>query len=109
MSFVMCPLAMNMFSAKPLKHGQVECMALATNKAIKEKQKAIKEVMYYIHKAGEDIEEAKRNGGAQLEAIVKTVRKYISKHTAPAIRASFDIKLNVINFTHLNIDKPGLK
>ena len=93
----------------PFKHGHVECIALATNKAIKEKQKAIKEVMYYIHKAGADIEEAKRNGGAELEAIVKIVRKYIPKHTAPAIRASLDVKLNVINFAHLNIDKPGLK
>lgn len=93
----------------PWKYGHVECIALATNKAIKHKFKAIKEVMYYIRKAGEDIEKARKEGGTKLEGIVKIVRKHIKAHTRKAIIASLDPQLRVINYQHLNIDEAGLK
>jgi len=93
----------------PWKYGHVECITLATDTAIKNKEKALKEVMYYLHKAGADIEIAKKEGGKELDAIVKIVRKHIPLHTAPAIRASLRSDLEVINYTHLNIDKKGLQ
>jgi NitT/TauT family transport system substrate-binding protein len=93
----------------PWKHGHVECIALATKKAIKKKKNALKEVMYYIHKAGSDIEIAKAKGGKALNAIVSMVRKHIPSHTKDAIIASLNKDLNVINYNHLNIDKEGLK
>jgi len=93
----------------PWKHGHVECIALATDKAIAEKYEATQEVMRYIRKAGEDIENARATGGAKLESIVKIVRKHIPLHTRKAIIASLDPKLRVINYQHLNVDIPGLQ
>lgn len=93
----------------PWKHGHVECIALATNNAINTKFKATKEVMYYIHQAGNDIEEARAKGGETLQAIVDIIRKHIPAHTEEAIIASLSAELRVINYTHLNIDKGGLK
>lgn len=93
----------------PWKHGHVECIALATNNAINKKFNAVNEVMNYIHLAGEDIELARKEGGAKLEAIVKIVRKHIPSHTRKAIIASLNPKLWVINYQHLDIDKAGLK
>lgn len=91
------------------KNGHVECIALATDKAVKTKFKALKEVMFYIRKAGEDIEKARNEGGAKLEAIVKIVRKHIKAHTRKAIIASLNSQLRVINYQNLNIDEAGLK
>ncbi|MEN8177797.1 MAG: ABC transporter substrate-binding protein [Pseudomonadota bacterium] len=93
----------------PWRHGHVECIALATDTAITGKFDAVKEVMTYIHKAGQDIEQARREGGAALEAIVAIVRKHIPAHTREAIIASLDPDLRVINYEYLNVDKPGLK
>jgi len=93
----------------PWPGGHVECIVLATKKAIKDKQKAVGEVMHAIHKAGEDIERARLEGGQALEDIVTIVRKHIPLHTPSAIRASLDPKLRVINYQDLNVDKPGLK
>jgi len=93
----------------PWKNGHVEFIALATDKAIKNKTKAVNEVMFYIRKAGEDIERARNEGGAKLEAIVKIVRKHIKAHTRKAIIASLNPQLRVINYQHLNIDEAGLK
>jgi len=93
----------------PWKHGHVECITLATDNAIAEKFSATNEVMYYLQKAGQDIEIARNQGGEALENIVKIVRKYIPLHTRQAIIASLNPVLRVINYHHLNIDKPGLK
>jgi len=93
----------------PHEHGHVECIVIATDDAIKSKKKAINEVNYYIHKAGDDIEKARLEGGESLEKIVKIVRKHIPLHTKEAIIASLDLELNVINYKYLNIDKEGLK
>jgi len=93
----------------PWKHGHVECIALATNNAIDMKFEAVKEVMYFIQKAGEDIEIARQQGGDALLEIVNIVRKHIPLHNSEAIVASLNPELRVINYQHLNIDKPGLK
>jgi len=93
----------------PWKNGHVECISLATNKAIKTKFKAIKEVQYFIHQAGKDIENAKKEGGESMQKIIDIIRKHIPVHTPEAIKASLRPDLNVINYTHLNIDKKGLK
>ncbi len=93
----------------PWKHGHVECIAIASDKAIAKKFKAVKEVMRYIHKAGEDIEHARKQGGKKLDAIVNIVRKHIPSHTRAAIIASLDPELQVINYEYLNVDKAGLR
>lgn len=93
----------------PWKNGHVECIAVASDKAIKNKFKAIKEVMFYIRKAGDDIESARNKGGDELEAIVNIVRKHIKAHTRKAIIASLSKDLRVINYEHLNIDHAGLE
>jgi len=93
----------------PWPHGHVECIALATDQAIKDKFDAVNEVMHYIHKAGADIEQAREQGGEALEDIVKIVRKHIPIHSQQAIIASLSPELRVINYQHLNVDKPGLQ
>lgn len=93
----------------PWRHGHVECIALATDRAIANKFEAIKEVMAYIHKAGQDIEQARLKGGGLLDDVVAIVRLHIPAHTREAIIASLDPKLRVINYEYLNIDKAGLK
>jgi NitT/TauT family transport system substrate-binding protein len=47
----------------PWKNGHVECIALATKHAIKNKPNAVREVMHAIHQAGHDIEQARQQGG----------------------------------------------
>lgn len=93
----------------PWPNGHVECIAVATDQAITHKFDAIKEVMGYIHKAGQDIEQARQEGGAALDKIVEIVRKHIPAHTREAIIASLDPTLRVINYQSLNVDKAGIK
>jgi len=93
----------------PWEYGHVECIALATDNAIANKNAAVKEVMAYIHQAGEDIEKARNEGGEALQSIVNIVQKHIPAHTASAIIASLSPELRVINYQNLNVDKAGLK
>ncbi|MEE9395468.1 MAG: ABC transporter substrate-binding protein [Methylococcales bacterium] len=93
----------------PWPHGHVECIAVATDQTITRKFDALKEVMHYIRQAGADIEKARSEGGTALEAIVEIVRKHIPAHSREAIIASLDPKLRVINYQHLDVDKPGLQ
>lgn len=84
--------------------GHVECIIIAKDEAIQNKREALREVIYFIHKAGQDIEIAKKNGGSQLEEIVTMIRKHIPKHSAQAITQSLRADLNVINYSNLNVD-----
>ncbi len=93
----------------PWPKGHVECVALASDKAIKNKHQAIKEVIYYIHKAGLDIEAARKEGGQAIIDIATMVRKHIPEHNQEAIIQSLRIDLNVINYKNLNVEKPGMK
>ena len=89
--------------------GHVECIAIATDQAIAAKKDALKEVIYYIHKAGIDIEDARKSGGEAMNAITAMIRKHIPKHTHEAIVQSLRTDLNVINYQNMNVDKAGLK
>ncbi len=92
----------------PWKHGHVECIVLATNKAISHKREAIKEVNYFIHQAGQDIEKARRSSPEDLKKISDMIRRHIPEHNEAAIVQSLRVDLNVINYKHLNVDKKGL-
>ncbi len=89
--------------------GHVECIIIATDKALKQKTEAIREVIYYIHQAGVDIENARKNGGIHMQKISSMIQKHIPGHTTDAIAQSLRTDLNVINYFNLNIDKAGLK
>lgn len=93
----------------PWPNGHVECIAIATDDAIKNKREALKEVIYYIHKAGMDIEKARRKSGSAMIAISDMIRKHIPEHNQESIVQSLRPDLNVINYQHLNVDKAGLK
>ena len=84
--------------------GHVECIIIAKDEVIKKKRQALQEVIYFIHKAGQDIESARQNGGSQLDEIVSMIRKHIPKHSAKAIAQSLRPDLNVINYSNLNVD-----
>jgi NitT/TauT family transport system substrate-binding protein len=89
--------------------GHVECIAIAQDTTIKNKEKALREVIRYIHKAGEDIENARRTGGKAIEQIAQMVQKHIPQHNKEAIIQSLRPDLNVINYRNLNNDEAGLK
>ena len=88
--------------------GHVECIAIATDNAIKNKKEALKEVIYYIHKAGLDIEKARQTKGQDIIEIADMITKHIPKHNKEAIIQSLRLDLNVINYKNLNVDKKGL-
>lgn len=90
------------------ENGHVECIALATDKAIASKKRAIQEVMFYIRKAGEDIETARKERGAILDTLVADIQKHIPAHEKEAIVASLDHDLHLINYKNLTIDEEGL-
>ncbi len=93
----------------PWQNGHVECITLASNTAINNKREAIKEVIYYIHKAGLYIEEARQKGGDAMQEIAQMIRKHIPEHNTQAIIQSLRKDLMVINYKNLNVDKLGLK
>lgn len=90
-------------------NGHVECILIAQDDTIKYKKEALKEVIYYIHKAGQDIENAMKNGGDELYNIAKIINRYIPKHNVEAIVQSLRADLKVINYHNLNVDKAGLE
>ena len=90
-------------------HGHVECIVIATDKAIREKTAALKEVIYFLHKAGLDIDQAQQAGKEDLLKIATMIRKHIPVHSEEAIVQSLDKELDAISYTNLNIDKGGLK
>ena len=93
----------------PTEKGHVECIIIAQNSTINNKTEALKEVIYFIHKAGQDIEDARLSGKAKLGKIADQIRKHIPEHNKQAIIESLNIHLDVIKFTNLNVDKPGIK
>jgi NitT/TauT family transport system substrate-binding protein len=93
----------------PWPKGHVECIAIATDNCVSNKKEALKEVIYYLHKAGLDIEKARQKGGSDMIAISDMIRKHIPEHNQEAIIQSLRLDLNVINYKSLNVDKAGLK
>ncbi len=93
----------------PWPNGHVECIIIATDECIKNKREALKEVIYYIHKSGMDIEVARRSSLADMIAISNMIRKHIPEHNEEAIIQSLRPDLNVINYKNMNVDKAGLK
>jgi NitT/TauT family transport system substrate-binding protein len=93
----------------PWPNGHVECIVIARDTSINNKAAALKEVIYYLHKAGQDIHQAQLGGEAELAKIATLIRKHIPAHSEQAIIQSLNQDLGVIDYTHLNIDKDGLK
>jgi NitT/TauT family transport system substrate-binding protein len=85
--------------------GHVECIIIAKDEVIKNKRDALKEVITFIHQAGQDIETARRKGGAELDRIITMIQKHIPQHTRKAIIESLRPDLNVINYKNLNVDR----
>lgn len=93
----------------PWPNGHVDGIAIATDECIENKTDALREVIYYIQKAGIDIERARVEGGEAMTPIVEMIQKHIPEHNAEAIIQSLRADLNVINYRALNVDKGGLK
>ncbi|MDM8539511.1 ABC transporter substrate-binding protein [Desulfococcaceae bacterium HSG9] len=91
------------------KHGHVECIMIASDNAIKNKKEALKELVYYIHKAGREIDSARAEGGQALRDIATIVSEYIPSHNIESVIQSLRADIAVINYSNLNVDKPGLK
>ncbi|AGX87358.1 ABC transporter substrate-binding protein [Candidatus Symbiobacter mobilis] len=82
--------------------GHVECVLIAKNSVIADKRDALQEVITAIHRAGLDIEIARKQGGKALDDIVTMVQRHIPAHTRDAIIASME--LSKINYLNLNVD-----
>ncbi len=85
--------------------GHVECIAIAKNETIRNKRAALAEVITYLHRAGEDIEIARRQGGGPLDEIVTLIQRHIPAHSRDAILQSLRDDLYTINYLNLNIDE----
>lgn len=95
------------YSKDVMKHkgGHVECIIIAKDETISKKREALKEVIYYIHKAGLDIESARAKGGKELDDIINMIRKHIPMHTKDAIKQSLRTDIMAINYINLNVDE----
>ena len=96
--------------------GHVECIAIATDDCIRNKAEALREVIYYIHQAGLDLEAARRAdrdagllGGPAMLALSEMIRKHVPEHNQETITQSLRLDLDVINYRNLNLDKAGLR
>lgn len=93
----------------PSSKGHIDCIMVALDEAVAGKTRALWEVVYYIHQAGKDLEEASANGPAALQEYVDMIRKHIPQHSEEAILASLDRNLKVIGYNDLEIDIEALK
>ncbi|MEN8188666.1 MAG: ABC transporter substrate-binding protein [Thermodesulfobacteriota bacterium] len=95
------------YSKDVMKHpnGHVECVIIAKNSVIKAKRKALREVIYFIHKAGQDIESARLNGGTELDEIIKMIQTHIPQHNKRSIIETLRPDIMAINYKNLNVDK----
>ena len=87
--------------------GHVECIIIVKDNAIQNKTEALREVIYYIHKAGIDIEDARNEGGDVLKSISQMIRRHIPEHTHNAIVQSLRPDLYVINYKTRILIKTG--
>ncbi len=94
------------YSKDVLNHakGHVECIIIAKDQVIENKRKALKEVIYYIHRAGQDIEAARKKGGPDLEEIIEMIQRRIPQHTRRSIIETLRPDLMSINYMNLNVD-----
>ena len=90
-------------------NGHVDNLALAQDRTIRNKKAALKEVIYYLHQAGRDINNAQLKGAEALKVIAAMIRQHIPEHSEKAIIQSLSSDLNAISYTHLNIDEAGLQ
>ncbi|MEO5341642.1 MAG: ABC transporter substrate-binding protein [Magnetococcus sp. MYC-9] len=90
-------------------NGHVECIAIARDQTIRDKPAALHEVIHFIHLAAREIERARLAGGQEMDEMVRMIRTHVPQHNAEAIVQSLRTDLNVINYTHLDVDKPGLQ
>lgn len=88
----------------PTAKGHVECIIIAKNEVIEKKKKALKEVIYFIHKAGQDIEAARKKGGPFLDEIIAMIQRQIPQHNRRAIIETLRPDLMAINYINLNVD-----
>ncbi|HIJ86025.1 MAG TPA: ABC transporter substrate-binding protein [Magnetococcales bacterium] len=93
----------------PWPKGHVECIAIAADQTIHDKPAALQEVIYFIHRAAQDIEHARQTPGPEMAEIVNMIRQHVPQHPPKAIIQSLDAALNAINYRYLDVDKPGLK
>ena len=99
------------YSKDVLKHpkGHVECIVIAKDTTIEKKAEALREVIYYIHKAGLDIEQARHKGGEELNDIITMIQKHIPSHTSESIKQSLRTDVMSINFQNLNVDENAIE
>jgi len=98
------------YSKDVMRHekGHVECIVIAKDESITHKAEAIKEIIYYIHKAAQDIENARKDPKA-LQGIIKMIQKHIPAHTSKAISQSLASDTMGINYRNLNVDNNAKK
>lgn len=95
------------YSKDVMQHpnGHVECIIIAKDDVIRDKRRALQEVIDYIHQAGRDIEAARQAGGEAMDAVIRMIQTHIPSHSSDAIRESLRPDLMVINYRHLGVDK----
>jgi NitT/TauT family transport system substrate-binding protein len=89
--------------------GHVECVILASARALSEKKAAIGEVMTAIHNAAKELDRAIHGDGVELTKIATMLHnEYVPAHSVAAILRALDKRVEAINYRDLNVDKPGM-
>ncbi|MBF0157873.1 MAG: ABC transporter substrate-binding protein [Magnetococcales bacterium] len=89
--------------------GHVECIAIASDRSIRDKTAALREVIAFIHQAAADIEHARTAGGPEMQEIVGLIQRHLPQHGSEAIVQSLRTDIDAINYRHLDTDRPGLQ
>jgi len=92
----------------PWPGGHVECIVIASDKALREKPEAVKEVLRSIQRAGLVLEEAREEKGTLLHDLAGRLRHYMPEHTEAGIREALDPVHAAISYKRLIVDQNAI-
>ncbi len=84
--------------------GHVECIVIASDKALREKSEAVQEVIQAINQAGKDLETARKGDDALMERLVNLIQEDIPEHSRTAILSAIDVHRAGISYENLSLD-----
>ncbi len=85
-------------------NGHVECIIIASDKALEEKRAAIMDVLKAIQKAGAHIEEIRRQDEESIQKLAAVIRSYVPEHTDAGVSAALDPESGGIRYDSLELD-----
>jgi NitT/TauT family transport system substrate-binding protein len=85
-------------------NGHVECIVIASDKALREKRAAVVEVLQAINQAGKELETARKGDEALMGRLVGYIQEHVPEHSRTGILDALDIERGGIRYDHLSVD-----